>query len=322
MKSEACENLTLSSPPLCANSNALLIAENMIDYTTESDLNIRQRSFFRAYRDFLFSDEVKSLDDKQFRILYNLLGLAAYRTTKHNIQGKLISLNPGQLCYSLRELADKLNVGLQSLRGSVKYFVECGFLTQNATHGKTILTFTLPGVYDANENLNNTKRNTSATQEQHTNIESIRKKKNISLEESPPKKTKALTKYGNVIEMSESQYALLCDEFGKPAVDAKIADGDTWYEKTGVRRKRYSVEIRQWLTKDKASPPKLVNQWSEAAQLVKVVERKNDSESYVTMDHDGIECSHRGERTTLLRNDDRLMEKLREQLVKMGRING
>jgi hypothetical protein len=121
------------------------------------------------------------MDDCRFRdallehqiIFIRFIHLAAYVPFEHNIKGEIVQIRVGQLCYSLRKLAElcgkKCTLGL--IRGAIRYFEKVDFLTQTLTHEKTIISITHRETYGLLNEWYNTRSNTELTQTSHTNRE-------------------------------------------------------------------------------------------------------------------------------------------------------
>lgn len=116
-------------------------------------------------------------------IFIRMIRLAAFIPQEHNIRGHIIDLNPGQLCYSYRKLADICGkfITKDHIEGAIKYFQRHDFLLQEVRHKKTIITHTHSDVYALITNTSPTTSPTEVRQQSDINNKSIpnRTKKHV-----------------------------------------------------------------------------------------------------------------------------------------------
>lgn len=77
-------------------------------------------------------------------VFIRLLRLCAFKPIEHNICGNIINLEPGQLCYTLRNIANICgkHFSKNHVERAISYFEKVQFLKQEVRHGKTVITIT------------------------------------------------------------------------------------------------------------------------------------------------------------------------------------
>lgn len=93
-----------------------------------------------------------------------LLDNAAWKDTKHDIQGASADVFRGSVCASLRHISEQTGVGLQRVRTAIKRFSDENMIDTKLTHGKSMISLCN---FDKYQNPNNA-ANTLPTQQQHT----------------------------------------------------------------------------------------------------------------------------------------------------------
>jgi hypothetical protein len=69
-----------------------------------------------------------------------LLDHAAWKETRHNIAGKVVTIKAGQICASERRISDSIGVGRQVVRTMLDHLEANQMITRDLTHGRTIVT--------------------------------------------------------------------------------------------------------------------------------------------------------------------------------------
>ena len=118
-----------------------------------------------------------------FKLAYTCLHLANSSPAKVLLKsGEVVDLTPGQFITTSRNLAQKAVLTHQITRTALSRLESqaLDFLTRDVTHGVTLITIKNWGVYQSNEEDENTMSNTELTQQQHnTNTELTQNKNKI-----------------------------------------------------------------------------------------------------------------------------------------------
>lgn len=100
------------------------------------------------------------------RIFLAILSHSTFEKKEYNIQGNIITLEPLQLCATIRQILDWSGkwVSKNDVEGAIKYFKKVKFLRQEIRHGKTILTICNKEIC---EEFEKTSQTTSQTEVRH-----------------------------------------------------------------------------------------------------------------------------------------------------------
>lgn len=101
-------------------------------------------------------------------VLIEILCQARYIPTKELFNGKEITLQPGQLIISLRQLARDSRASLMNVRSAINLFTTLNFLTQQPTHRGILITIVNWAIYQCATQEDNTATNTEVTHIQHS----------------------------------------------------------------------------------------------------------------------------------------------------------
>lgn len=122
-------------------------------------------------------------EDRQFskgEAWLDLIQAARVEPSSVIVNGKVIELQRGQLCRSIRYSAKRWSWGEQKVRTFLKLCINMGMITQQQHMGETVITLVKYGVYNDKQHSDNRENNTPITQGQHTDntaiTQSIRKK--------------------------------------------------------------------------------------------------------------------------------------------------
>lgn len=115
-------------------------------------------------------------------VFLQILMRCCFKPTIHNFNGNLVELKIGQFAASLDQIQKFCgkHISIGDVRGCIRYFEKCQFLTQSLTHGKTVITLCQPDIYDHIKNTSNTTSNTELTQSSHTKEEREERKEEKS----------------------------------------------------------------------------------------------------------------------------------------------
>ena len=115
----------------------------------------------------------------------DLIQTARIEQSNAIINGKVIELQRGELCASIRFLAKRWTWGEQKIRTYLKMLSDLGMITSRQHRGETIVTLVNYGFYNDLKQDNNTLNNTGITQEQHrhnTGVTQNKTKKQLNKE--------------------------------------------------------------------------------------------------------------------------------------------
>lgn len=151
-----------------------------------------------------------------------LLSRITFKEKVHYIMGNKIILKKNQYCASYQQLAEELSYECRwkedkftvaDVRGAINYFQRSRLLTQDLTHGKSIITVLYSEICEEKESTPNTGSNIDLTQTSHTKEED--KEDNIEKERSPlsPKKIQEVKSKSDTKKQKESQADQLAGAF-------------------------------------------------------------------------------------------------------------
>jgi len=105
-------------------------------------------------------------------IFLAILMHCAFVETIHDIHGNKHTVLAGQLCASIRKIAEWTSkyTNKNEVVAALKYFSECGFLRHEIRHGKTLITVTESEVYSCAFLLGQTQTQTRSRQDPDTKI--------------------------------------------------------------------------------------------------------------------------------------------------------
>ena len=246
------------------------------------------------------------------RIFY----LAAYSKMTLDIDGKTITLEVGQLCYSYRTLVKKLGskFTLGNLRGFLHYFNSKGFLTHTLTQDRLLITLSKSVLYEYDSESSNTTSNTELTQRSHSKEERERKNKEnitpLSPQKEPtqePSKKRKKTEPAEYFERekgvstTELEHSKLIEKFGEEVLKQLYEKLAIWKSKKGIDGGDDYRTVLKWQSKEyksnknekiikKEQPKKAENEWlfieileSETKEKIDVTKylKGNDYDEYI-----------------------------------------
>lgn len=158
------------------------------------EINKMDRGWIKLWRKIL--DNGLMQDHKTFSLWIWILLNVTHKKIKYRAYGKEIELLPGQRVISYRPLAEELNMGVRSIRTSLKNLVKYGNLTLKSTHQYTILTVVNWDVYNS-ENPNPTHKVTHARHTLDTDPTQKQEQKKIRSKEIKKYNSDFLTFYNS-----------------------------------------------------------------------------------------------------------------------------
>ena len=104
-----------------------------------------------------------------------LMDNAVWKDTKHDVNGKTVTIKRGSICASERRIASEVGVGYQVVRTAIKRFKSEHMVNTDLTHGKSVLTLCNYEKYQDPKNPINAavtqqQRSTNAQKKQGNNI--------------------------------------------------------------------------------------------------------------------------------------------------------
>ena len=251
-------------PPIIADSdlrasdkiclqNALLCAEKAMTYDA---------GYIRLPRSLLTDPRFRDIAPAWQVVFLTMIRLAVWKKTEFNDHGKIITLEPGQLCYPIRRLA--IECGKKTSRNQVEraivYFCFYDFSRQDAGHRTSILTITHKDTYDLLLKTSETTCETRARQERDINeeykeVKDIKKKK-VAANDSADRSRPTAASINFSFEFRKWENIQPADLEGwkqaYPAVDieAELLRMAEWLLANPANRKNnYRAFIVRWLTK-------------------------------------------------------------------------
>ncbi len=180
----------LAADQIRDNSNEFLIAESSVSYTSNG--------YIRLPRSLLDHPGFSGAHVIHQRILLKIIELARFRESEFNDQGHVLKIEVGEVCISVRSLAEKCGKGCSKnwVTGAISVFSAHQFLRQRVGHQRLILMITHPETYDLIKNEGRTASQTAVRQQSDTkedlkNIKNIKKK-----EEKNTRRTAVATEDG------------------------------------------------------------------------------------------------------------------------------
>lgn len=112
---------------------------------------MNKETYFRI-PDSLFNDPLFYDARHSHQIIFlRMIRLAAFMPKQHDIRGNIITIQPGQLCYSLIKIAELSgkHSSKDDVEGTLKYFEKkCQFLLHEVLHRKSLITITHTDTYN------------------------------------------------------------------------------------------------------------------------------------------------------------------------------
>ncbi len=130
-----------------------------------------KESFLGILRDFLHDDAWIEASPKHAKIFITILERCTYQEKTFNIKGNLIVLKPGQLCASIRKIAEWTGSDFtkDDVLGCLKHFFKMKKLRQEVLHGKSVITIDDSVIYKKKNNTTPTETPTTFLQRSYTN---------------------------------------------------------------------------------------------------------------------------------------------------------
>lgn len=121
-------------------------------------------------------------------VLMTILFSVNWDARQWDVDGKKITLNPGQMFISTRKLAQKCGSGVthQNIRTALERFTNMGFLTQRSTHKGILISVVNWGKYQCKE-INLTQEVTQAQHNGNTSLTQAQHKGNTTIKEEGKK---------------------------------------------------------------------------------------------------------------------------------------
>lgn len=119
-------------------------------------------------------------DAERLMVWLWLLDNAAWKDTRHDVQGATVTVPRGSVCVSLRHISGETGVGLQRVRTAIKRFTDENMIDTQLTHGKSLITLCNFEKYQTP----NSPSNTAPTQDQHSANTQKKQGNNITKEDS------------------------------------------------------------------------------------------------------------------------------------------
>lgn len=153
----ALDSSIISYPHHQSSENEHVVAEPSMQY---------QVGYIRIPRSLLCDPRFQDAPPT-FRIVYiTLLQLVAFKETEHNDHGKIIKIKPGQVCISIRHLADVCGRGIskKNVEQAIAYFKKSNLGGQEKGHRKNVISITHKDTYNLIVNVEGTSFGTSRGQ--------------------------------------------------------------------------------------------------------------------------------------------------------------
>ena len=123
-----------------------------------------------------------------------LLHHAAWEATRHDVNGKVITIQRGQVCASLKRIAEECGVGIQVVRTFLGKLRDERAIDMDANTGRLIVTICNYEKYQEKREPANTTENTRATREQHA-----KEQENTSVAKATGRADPAAVVFGQVL---------------------------------------------------------------------------------------------------------------------------
>lgn len=143
-------------------------------------VSVENLGYFIIPRSVTSDPRYQAAPIKYQKVLHILFEHVAFSPTTYAIGFKVINIAIGQLCISVRGLADLCNTGVKFKKDLVDkntverashFFCECGFLRQEVRHGKIILSIGVEEFYERLKKRSETDSETKVRQKRDTKEE-------------------------------------------------------------------------------------------------------------------------------------------------------
>jgi hypothetical protein len=200
-----------------------------------------ENGYIKLPRELIHDHILCEMPMAYWRVLMVMISVAAYTPQTFNDNGKSIDLLPGQLCISIRKLADLCGSGItrHQVDSCIKLLVKLKVVGQDVGHRKNVITIKHKATYDLivkqDRTSHRTSHRTSIGHKEETNKSSlhsdISKKKKINKKERPESELAAwaFDRYRSVVPNAktpdwaawDSAYTGIITEDGKSEDDVK-----------------------------------------------------------------------------------------------------
>lgn len=146
-----------NTPPILPNEE-VKHNENHVFIPEDSTI----KGFVKLPRSLLLDARWQSMRMKYQKVFLTILQHASYSQKTYDIRTNLVTIGPGQLCVSIRQLVELCNEGVKYnddkvdkniIERSVSLFTKFGLVRQEVRHGKCVLTITYPEIYEQFKNV-------------------------------------------------------------------------------------------------------------------------------------------------------------------------
>lgn len=166
----------LASNHISGNSNEYLIAESAVAYTCNG--------YIRLPRSLLDHPGYAGAHAIHRIVLLKIIELAGWHERQFNDQGHILNIGVGEVCISVRQLAEECGKGCSKhwVTGAISVFTALSFLGQRVGHQRLILKVTHRDTYELIKNVGRTASRTEVGQQSDTNEDhkNIKKRKEKS----------------------------------------------------------------------------------------------------------------------------------------------
>lgn len=202
----------------------------------DNRVNSMNEGFIKIPRSLLNSLSWRAATIKQRALLIEILARVVWAPTDFYVHGKIISLEKGQYCSSIRRMVEEFNpehvrgkkstfiFSKNDIERGLKYFLDIGVVRQEVRHDITIITVSLSKFYEEDKIVNETARETLLRQKRDTKEED---KEYIPKEKKKKKETPkdpGKIAFKEFVFLTQEQFDKLVAEHGAPFVEEMLEE--------------------------------------------------------------------------------------------------
>lgn len=169
---------------------------------------------------------------------------AQWQPAKVMIGYEMVTLQPGQFVFGRHKAAKFLKMSERAIRTCLDHLVKLENVTIKTTNRYSVITIVNWTVYQQEKNKNDQVNDQQATSRRPAgdHIQESKEGKEVKQREE-----KIL--YGDYVQMTETEYKRLCDDYGESVIKAHIQQADDWVISRGKQKdyKDHNRMIRNWL---------------------------------------------------------------------------
>ncbi len=194
----------------------------------------------------LFTDSIwKELSPHCQIIFIEILARVCYSPQKFLDHGKIIELEPGQICTTIRAIQKWCgpHFSKNDIERSIKQLILCGFLRQEVRHVKSIITISHTETYDYLLNNVETGNETRLRQDRdkiETQNKKDKKDKKVKEEEKVKKEEIPKIAFREFVALTQEQYDKHLSTYGQAFFDSMLDALDVW---RGGKKEEYLKEL-------------------------------------------------------------------------------